>query len=102
MARRVEKEQRRQRARQRERRQAWRDVPAGDEAVDDQAEQELEAGLIGSEESHLLKVPAGSAALFMRRTTYTERDLPIEYAKSIYCGNKYVFFTHMKREQLMP
>jgi GntR family transcriptional regulator len=67
-----------------------------------EAEQELEAGLMSSEESQLLKVPVGSAALFMRRTTYTERDLPIEYAKSIYCGNKYVFFTHMKREQLMP
>jgi GntR family transcriptional regulator, N-acetylglucosamine utilization regulator len=67
-----------------------------------EAEQELEAGLMGSEESQLLKVAPGSAALYIRRTTYTERDQPIEYAKSIYCGNKYVFFTHMKREQLMP
>ena len=67
-----------------------------------EAEQELEAGLIGPEEAQLLKVPVGSAALFNRRTTYTERDLPIEYAKSVYCGNKYIFFTQMKREQLMP
>lgn len=66
-----------------------------------EAEQELEAGLVGVEESELLAVPAGSAALFIRRTTYTERDQPIEYAKSIYCGNKYIFFTHMKREQLI-
>lgn len=67
-----------------------------------EAEQELEAGLMGLEESLLLKVPTNSAALFIRRTTYTERDQPVEYAKSIYCGSKYIFFTHMKREQLLP
>lgn len=67
-----------------------------------EAEQQLEAGLISPEEAQLLKVPVGSAALFVRRTTYTERDQPIEYARSIYCGNKYIFFTQMKREQLMP
>jgi GntR family transcriptional regulator len=66
-----------------------------------EAEQEIEAGLMGPEEAGLLKVSTGSAALFIRRTTYTERDQPIEYAKSVYCGNKYIFFTHMKREQLV-
>lgn len=66
-----------------------------------EAEQEIEAGLMGAEEAGLLKVSPGSAALFIRRTTYTERDQPIEYAKSVYCGNKYVFFTQMKREQLV-
>jgi GntR family transcriptional regulator len=66
-----------------------------------EAEQEIEAGLMGPEEAQLLQISTGSAALFIRRTTYTERDQPIEYAKSIYCGNKYVFFTHMKREQLI-
>lgn len=66
-----------------------------------EAEQEIEAGLMGPEDAQLLKVSSNSAALFIRRTTYTERDLPIEYAKSTYCGNKYIFFTHMKREQLI-
>lgn len=66
-----------------------------------EAEQELEAGLIGPDEAQLLQVSTGSAALFIRRTTYTERDHPIEYAKSVYCGNKYVFFAQMKREQLV-
>ena len=66
-----------------------------------EAEQQLEAGLINPDEAQLLKVSVGSAALFVRRTTYTERDQPIEYARSIYCGNKYIFFTQMKREQLM-
>ncbi len=67
-----------------------------------EAEQELEAGLAGNEESHFLKIPVGSAVLFTRRTTYTDRNKPIEYAKAVYCGNKYTFFTQMKREQLLP
>ncbi len=67
-----------------------------------EAEQELEAGLIGNEEASLLNVSIGGPALFIRRTTYTERDQPIEYAKSVYCGSKYTFYTNMRREQLMP
>ena len=67
-----------------------------------EADQELEAGLAGSEEAQLLKIPVGSPVLFTRRVTYTERNSPIEYARAVYCGNKYTFYTHMKREQLMP
>lgn len=65
-----------------------------------EAEQELEAGLAGDEEARLLKVAVGSAVLFTRRTTYTDRNQPIEYAKSVYCGNKYTFYTHLRRDQL--
>lgn len=67
-----------------------------------EAEQEIEAGLFDEEVARMLKVPVNSAALFTRRITYTERDQPIEFAKAIYCGNKYTYYTHMKREQLMP
>jgi len=67
-----------------------------------EAEQELEAGLVGEVDAQLLKLPAGSPVLFTRRITYTDRDQPIEYARSVYCGNKYIFYTHMKREQLLP
>ncbi|HZS76023.1 MAG TPA: GntR family transcriptional regulator [Ktedonobacteraceae bacterium] len=67
-----------------------------------EADQELEAGLASSEEAQLLKIPAGSSVLYIRRITYTERNQPVEYAKSVYCGNKYTFYTHMKREQLLP
>jgi GntR family transcriptional regulator len=66
-----------------------------------EAEQELEAGLAGDKEAELLNISIGSPVLFIRRTTYTDRDQPIEYAKSVYCGSKYTFFTHMKREQLI-
>lgn len=67
-----------------------------------EAEQELEAGLVGNEEAQLLKIAVGSPVLYTRRTTYTDRNQPIEYAKAVYCGNKYTFYTHMKREQLVP
>lgn len=67
-----------------------------------EADQELEAGLAGNEDAQLLKIPVGGSVLFTRRVTYTERNQPIEYAKAVYCGNKYTFYTHMKREQLMP
>ncbi|HCJ33411.1 MAG TPA: GntR family transcriptional regulator, partial [Ktedonobacter sp.] len=62
----------------------------------------LEAGLAGNEEAQLLRIPTGSSVLFTRRTTYTDRNQPIEYAKAVYCGNKYTFYTHLKREQLVP
>jgi GntR family transcriptional regulator len=67
-----------------------------------EADQELEAGLAGNEEAQLLKIPVGRPVLFTRRVTYTERNQPIEYAKAVYCGNKYIFHTHLKRDQLMP
>ena len=65
-----------------------------------EAEQELEAGLAGDEEATLLKIAPGSAVLFTRRVTYTDRNQPIEYARSVYCGAKYTFYTHLKRDQL--
>ena len=65
-----------------------------------EADQEIEAGLVGEEEAKILKIPTGSAVLFTRRTTYTDRNRPIEYAKSVYRGNKYTFHTHLKRERL--
>jgi GntR family transcriptional regulator len=67
-----------------------------------EADQELEAGLAGNEESQLLKISINRPVLFTRRITYTERNQPIEYAKAVYCGNKYTFYTHLKRDQLMP
>ncbi len=67
-----------------------------------EADQELEAGLVENDEAQLLSISPGSPVLFTRRTTYTERNQPIEYAKSMYCGHKYTFYTHMKREQLLP
>ena len=65
-----------------------------------EAEQEIEAGLAGPEEADLLKIPGGSSVLYTRRVTYTDRNVPIEYARSVYVGNRYTFYTHLKRDQL--
>lgn len=65
-----------------------------------EAEQEIEAGLARADEAETLHIPVGSAVLLTRRTTFTDRNLPIEYAKAVYCGSKYTFYTHLKREQL--
>jgi GntR family transcriptional regulator len=67
-----------------------------------EADQELEAGLASNEDAQLLKISVGRPVLFTRRITYSERNQPIEYAQAVYCGNKYVFHTHLKRDQLMP
>lgn len=65
-----------------------------------EAEQELEAGLAGSEYAGLLEVAPSSPALYTRRITYTDRNQPIEYARSVYRGNKYTFYTRLRRDQL--
>jgi GntR family transcriptional regulator len=65
-----------------------------------EADQELEAGLANNEDAGLLNVAPGSPVLYTRRVTYTDRNQPIEYAQAVYCGTKYVFYTHLRREQL--
>jgi GntR family transcriptional regulator len=65
-----------------------------------EADQEIEAGLARPDEAEILRIPVGSPVLLTRRTTYTERNRPVEYARSVYCGAKYVFYTHLKREGL--
>jgi GntR family transcriptional regulator len=66
-----------------------------------EAEQEIEAGLASAELAETLKIAEGSPVLFTRRTTYVERNRPIEYARSVYRGSKYTFYTHLKRDRLM-
>lgn len=66
-----------------------------------EAEQELEAGLAGDKEAETLQIPAGSPVLFTRRITYTDRNRPVEYATSVYCGAKYTFYTRLQRDRLL-
>lgn len=65
-----------------------------------EAEQELEAGLAGPVDAMLLRIALGSAVLYTRRTTFTDRNQPIEYASAVYRGDKYTFFTHLKRDEM--
>lgn len=63
-----------------------------------EAEQELEADLAAADEAELLGVEIGSAVLRTRRVTITRRQLPVEYATSVYRGDKYRFYTRMVRD----
>jgi GntR family transcriptional regulator len=66
-----------------------------------EAEQEIEAGLATPENAEVLQISVGSPVLFTRRTTFTDRNRPIEYARSVYRGTKYTFYTHLKRDRLL-
>lgn len=61
------------------------------------AEQEIEADLASVEEARLLDTVPGTPVLRMRRITTTRRGQPIEYATSIYRGDKYRFYTRLTR-----
>ncbi len=62
------------------------------------AEQEIEAGLVGPGEGGLLEIAEGSPVLRTRRVTTTRRGHPIEYAQSVYRGDKYHFYTRLMRD----
>jgi GntR family transcriptional regulator len=62
------------------------------------AEQEIEASLVGPDEARLLEIAAGSPVLRTRRVTATRRGQPIEYAHSVYRGDKYRFYTRLMRD----
>ncbi|NWJ48074.1 MAG: GntR family transcriptional regulator [Chloroflexi bacterium] len=63
-----------------------------------EAEQELEAGIARESECRLLNIAPGSPVLLIRRITYTERAQPLEYAESVYRGDKYKFYARLVRE----
>jgi len=63
-----------------------------------EAEQEFEADLAGDEEATLLKIVIGSPILRTRRITMTRRNQPVEFATSVYRGDKYRFVTRMVRD----
>ena len=63
-----------------------------------EAEQEVEAGLAAEQEAAALGIAPGDPVLLTRRLTYTERQRPIEYATSVYRGDKYTFYTRLVRD----
>lgn len=63
-----------------------------------EAEQELEADRAAEDEAQLLNVAVGSPVLRTRRVTNTRRNQPVEFATSVYRGDKYQFFTRMVRD----
>lgn len=67
-----------------------------------EAEQEVEAGLAGEHEAGTLGIAPGDPVLLTRRLTFTERQRPIEYAISVYRGDKYTFCARLVRDGRMP
>ncbi len=67
-----------------------------------EAEQEVEAGLAGAEEAEALGIAPGGPVLLTRRVTVTERQRPIEYATSVYRGDKYRFYARLVRDGASP
>ena len=48
------------------------------------SEQELDIGVVGTEDADYLNIPTGSPTHLIQVTVYTERDQPILYGRSIY------------------
>jgi GntR family transcriptional regulator len=63
-----------------------------------EAEQELEADFAAGDEARLLDVAVGTPVLRTRRLTLTRRHQPVEYAASVYRGDKYRFYTRLVRD----
>ena len=55
------------------------------------AVQRLHATVLNEDEARLLEVPAFSPSLLIERTTLSSRGEPIEFAKSLYRGDRYRF-----------
>ena len=59
------------------------------------AEQQVEAVQCCEDECELLRIEANSAVLRNRRVTYDQKNRPFEYTKSIYRGDRYIFYVEL-------
>ncbi|GAA1537563.1 GntR family transcriptional regulator [Microbacterium ginsengiterrae] len=55
------------------------------------ADQEIHAVVLDEEQAAALQTPPFSPAFLVRRTTYDARSRPIEYAESVYRGDRYSY-----------
>lgn len=62
------------------------------------AEQEIQAIKLSDEDSQLLEVPGGSAALRVQRVSSSRRGQLIEFARTIYRSDRYSFNLAVTRE----
>ena len=63
-----------------------------------EADEELQADQATDDESELLQIAPGSPVLRTRRVMVTRRNHPVEYATSVYRGDKYRFYTRLVRD----
>lgn len=55
------------------------------------ADQEIHAVVLDEAQAEALQTPAFSPAFLVKRTTYDARSRPIEYAESVYRGDRYSY-----------
>ncbi|MDG4655715.1 phosphonate metabolism transcriptional regulator PhnF [Ectobacillus antri] len=63
------------------------------------ATQTIEASVAGEEEATHLQIAHRAPVLVVEQTSYDEKDLPIEYVKCIYRGDRYKFITTISRQK---
>lgn len=61
------------------------------------ATQAIEASIATEEEAGHLHIPKKAPVLVMRQWSYAEDELPLEYVKCIYRGDRYKFITNISR-----
>ncbi|MEW6622475.1 MAG: GntR family transcriptional regulator [Bacillota bacterium] len=59
--------------------------------------QKISFGLASKEEARHLRCKVGSPVLIVKRTTYVEGGLPINYAHAIYRGDRYEYIVNLQR-----
>lgn len=59
--------------------------------------QKISAGLASREEAGYLQCKAGSPVLVVRRTTYVEGGLPIDFSHTVYRGDRYEYRINLQR-----
>ncbi len=62
-----------------------------------EADETLEVTVASPEEARLLEVTAGAPLLLSERVMFSQERRPIEFVKILYRGDKYRYFTHLKR-----
>ncbi|MCK8467461.1 GntR family transcriptional regulator [Microbacterium sp. KSW4-16] len=61
------------------------------------ADQEIHAVVLDEEQAAALQTPPFSPAFLVKRTTYDARSRPIEYAESVYRGDRYSYLVSISR-----
>ncbi|MDD5367967.1 MAG: GntR family transcriptional regulator [Anaerolineaceae bacterium] len=59
------------------------------------AKQAIRAINSTKEQAHLLGIPAGSALLFIERVAYSDQDIPMEFLRIYYSGDRYSLFNEL-------
>jgi GntR family transcriptional regulator len=62
-----------------------------------EADETLEVTVASPEEARLLGVGIGAPLLLSERVTFSQERRPVEFVKILYRGDKYRYFTHLKR-----